>query len=134
MAQTPVVNKLLTFLTPRFVVKSSVENVYADKSRITDALVDRYFELSLRSGNRQALVDRMQMPLDTSRLPQIKTIAQPTMVLWGAEDGLIPVESAYRFQKDLPNDTLVILKNSGHVPMEENPEESLEVVLPFIAY
>ena len=42
--------------------------------------------------------------------------------------------SLINFQKDLPNDTLVILKNSGHVPMEEDPEESLEVVLPFIAY
>ena len=133
IAQTPVLNKILTFITPRFVVASSVENVYADQSRITDALVDRYFDLSLRDGNRQALVDRMQMPFDTSRLQQIKSIAQPTLILWGEEDGLIPVESAYQFQRDLPNDTLVVLQHSGHVPMEENPEESLEVVLRFLA-
>jgi len=132
IARTPVLNNILTFITPRFVVESSVLNVYADKSRVTDALVDRYFDLSLRTGNRQALVDRMQMPLDTSRLQQIKNITQPTLILWGAQDGLIPVESAYRFQRDLPNDTLVILKHSGHVPMEENPEESLEAVLRFI--
>ena len=134
IARTPVLNKLLTFITPRFVVESSVLNVYADKSKVTDALVDRYFELSLRDGNRQALIDRMQMPFDTTRLEQIKSIAQPTLVLWGAQDGLIPVESAYEFHKDLPNDTLVILEHSGHVPMEEDPEKSLEVVLPFIAY
>jgi pimeloyl-ACP methyl ester carboxylesterase len=134
IARTPVLNKILTFITPRFVVKSSVENVFADKTKVTDTLVDRYFELSLREGNRQALVDRMQMPFDTSKVQQLKNIAQPTLILWGEKDGLIPVESAYRFQKDLPNDTLVILKNSGHVPMEENPAESLEVVLPFIAY
>ena len=132
IARTPGLNKLLTFITPRAVVKSSVLNVYADKTKVTDALVDRYFDLSLREGNRQALVDRMQMPIDTSRVRQIATIAQPTLIFWGEEDGLIPVESAYRFQKDLPNDTLVILKNSGHVPMEENPVESLEVVLAFI--
>lgn len=134
IARTPVLNKILTFITPRFVVESSVANVYADKSKVTDALVDRYFELSLRAGNRQALIDRMQMPFDTTRLEQIKSIAQPTLVLWGAQDGLIPVESAYEFHRDLPNDTLVILEQSGHVPMEEDPEKSLEVVLPFIAY
>jgi pimeloyl-ACP methyl ester carboxylesterase len=45
---------------------------------------------------------------------------------------LIPTEQAYRFQKDLPNDTLVILKNVGHMPMEESPKESLEVLLSFL--
>lgn len=133
IARTPVLNKILTFITPRAVVASSVLNVYADKSKVTDALVDRYFDLSLRGGNRQALIDRMQMPFDSGAVRQIKTIHQPTLILWGDQDGLIPLESAYRFQKDLPNDTLVILKNSGHVPMEEDPEESLEAVLGFIA-
>ena len=133
IARTPVLNSILTFITPRFVVESSVLNVFADKSKVTDELVSRYFDLSLRSGNRQGLIDRMRMPSDTSLLRQIETIAQPTLILWGEEDGLIPVESAYRFQRDLPNDTLVILKNSGHVPMEENPEETLEAVLRFIA-
>ncbi len=132
MARMPVLNKLLTFITPRFVVKSSVRNVYADQSKITNELVDRYFYLSLRAGNRQALIDRMQMPYDTSQIGQIKNIRQPTLILWGEKDGLIPLESAYRFQQDLPNDSLVILKNSGHVPMEENPEESMEVILHFI--
>ncbi len=133
MARTPVLNSILTFITPRFVVRSSVENVYSDKSKITDELVDRYFDLSLRAGNRQALVDRLQLPVDSSRALQVRNIRQPTLILWGAQDGLIPVESAYRFQRELPNDTLVILKHSGHVPMEENPAESLQAVLDFIA-
>jgi pimeloyl-ACP methyl ester carboxylesterase len=132
VAQMPVLNKILTFITPRFVVKSSVRNVYADESKITNELVDRYFYLSLRAGNRQALIDRMQTPYDTNQIREIKNIRQPTLILWGAEDGLIPTESAFRFQQDLPNDSLVILKNSGHVPMEENPEESLEAILHFI--
>jgi hypothetical protein len=42
---------------------------------------------------------------------------------------LIPVEEAYKFHHDLPNDTLVILSNVGHVPMEESPNQSLEAVL-----
>ena len=112
IARTPLLKNILTFITPRFVVASSVKNVYADKSKVTEALIDRYFDLSLRSGNRQALVDRMQMPFDSSRVGQIKTIDQPTLILWGAQDGLIPLESAYRFQKDLPNDTLVVLESS----------------------
>lgn len=132
MANTPVANKLLTFITPRFMGKASVENVYADKSKVTEALVDRYFELTLRAGNRQGLVDRMQMFLDSAAHKRIPEIQQPTLLLWGEQDYLVPIASAHRFQEDLLNDTLVILPNLGHVPMEEDPERSLESVLAFL--
>jgi pimeloyl-ACP methyl ester carboxylesterase len=132
MAQIPVLNKAIKYITPRFMVRASVENVYADKTKVTDTLVDRYFDLALRAGNRQALVDRMTLAYDTSTIPLIKNIQQRTLVLWGEQDLLIPTKSAYRFHDDLPNDTLVILKNLGHVPMEEGARESVEVVRGFL--
>ena len=132
IAQIPVLNNLLTFITPRFIVKASVENVYADKTKVTESLVDRYFELTLRTGNRQALIDRMTTKFDTIESNRIKNIKQPTLLLWGEQDKLIPVNNAYRFHDDLPNSTLVILKNSGHVPMEESPKKSLKAVLQFL--
>jgi pimeloyl-ACP methyl ester carboxylesterase len=132
IARIPVLNKILTFITPRFVVESSVQNVYADKSKISESLFDRYFDLTLRAGNRQAFVDRMSAAYDAKYLNQINRIQQPTLVLWGEKDSLITIPSAYRFHRELPNDSLVILKNSGHVPMEESPVESLKAVLSFI--
>jgi pimeloyl-ACP methyl ester carboxylesterase len=132
LAQTPVLSKLLTFITPHFLVRASVENVYFDTSKVTDSLIDRYFELTLREGNRQAFVDRFQMTKDTSAYHNIKHIKQPTLILWGAEDLLIPVENAYRFHEDLTNDTLVVLENTGHTPMEESPRESLEFIVDFL--
>lgn len=132
MAKTPVINQLLTFLTPRFVVKKSVEDVYADKTKVTSKLVDRYFELTLRKGNRQALVDRMTMENQTPNIDKIKTIQQATLVLWGDQDFLIPVSNANRFHEDLPNSTLIILKDLGHVPMEEDSEKSLVPVVDFL--
>jgi pimeloyl-ACP methyl ester carboxylesterase len=132
LAQTPVLKNLLTFITPRFLVRTSVENVYFDTSKVTDSLVERYFELTLREGNRQALMDRFKTSKDISANKNIKNIKQPTLILWGADDLLIPVENAYRFHKDLPNNNLVILNDSGHTPMEESPIESLEFVTNFL--
>ncbi|WP_338408155.1 alpha/beta hydrolase [uncultured Flavobacterium sp.] len=132
IAKIPVLNKILTFITPRFVAKASVKNVYAEDAKITEELVDRYFDLALRSGNRQALVDRMKVEYGSNYLDQINQIQQPTLLLWGEKDSLITIASAYHFHRDLPNDTLVIIKNSGHVPMEESPKESLTPVLSFI--
>ncbi len=132
MARIPVVRNLLTYITPRSLVRASVENVFFDKSKVTDALVDRYFELTLRKGNRQALVDRLNSTADSSAYLNISKIQQPTLILWGANDLLIPLEYAYKFQTNLPNDTLVILGNSGHTPMEESSAESLKPVIDFL--
>lgn len=131
-ARIPVLNKFMTFVTPRFIVKGSLENVYADPSKVTASLIDRYFELSLRAGNRQAFIDRINSGYDTGSLVQIKNIQQPTLLIWGEQDLLIPISNAYRFHHDLPNDTLVIIKNTGHVPMEESPTESMEAVMAFL--
>ena len=132
IGRMPVLNKILTFITPRFIVKSSVENVYFDKSKVTDSLVDRYFELTLRAGNRQAFVDRFKMTDDEKAYIKIKNIVQPALILWGENDLLIPVENAYKFQKDLPNNSLFLLDKCGHVPMEESPKESLKPVIDFL--
>jgi pimeloyl-ACP methyl ester carboxylesterase len=132
MARIPVIRNLLTYATPRFIVRASVENVFFDKLKVTDALVDRYFELTLRKGNRQAFIDRLNASSDTSAYINISHIQQPTLILWGANDLLIPVENAYKFHSYLPNNTLVILDNSGHTPMEESPVESLKPVIVFL--
>jgi len=132
VAQMPVVKNVFTFITPRFLAKASVENVYADKSKVTDKLVDRYFELTLREGNRQAFVDRLNMSTDKISFEKIKLIQKRTLILWGEKDKLIPLKMAHRFHNDLQNDTLVILKGVGHIPMEESPNQSLEPVMSFL--
>ena len=132
VAQTPIIQDIFTFITPRFVAKASIENIYKDKTKVSEELVDRYFELILREGNRQAFVDRFKVKYDTISHKKIKLISQRTLILWGEDDELIPLEMAYLFHNDLSNDTLVILKNAGHVPMEESPSESLKPVIKFL--
>lgn len=132
LAKLPIINKLAVYITPRSMIRKSVENVFVDKTKVTESLVDRYFDLTLREGNRQAFVDRMQLERSTDHTALIPTISQPCLVLWGDQDLLIPVDQAQQFHEDLPNDRLVILKGVGHVPMEESPEESVAAVLNFL--
>lgn len=132
VAQTPILNKLLLYVTPLFLVKASVENVYFDKTKVTEKIVNRYFDLTLRKGNRKAFVDRLNMKKTITSFDKIKSIQQPTLILWGSKDLLIPVENAYKFQKDLPNNKLVILNKVGHTPMEESPNKGLLSVIGFI--
>ena len=58
LARTPVVNRVIRNILPRSVVEASVRNVFGDPAKVTPVLVDRYFDLTRREGNRAALVAR----------------------------------------------------------------------------
>jgi len=53
-------------------------------------------------------------------------------VLWGEKDGIIPISNAQDYLDALPNARLATLPGLGHVPMEENPEQSLAPVQEFL--
>jgi len=131
LGRIPVIKQLLKIVTPASVVRKSLEDVYGNKALVTDALVEQYRDMACREGNRNALVIRLNNPQDgdTSMIPGIKI---PAMIIWGEQDFLIPVANAFKFQRDLPNDTLVVLKGIGHVPMEESPGRVISLVKSFI--
>ncbi len=125
----PVMSKLL----PRRMIESSVRNVYADPSKVTPELVDRYYELTLRAGNRESLTQRMKLrETDAQAAGLIPTIQQPTLILWGAQDRLISEASGQRFHREIQGSQYVVFDGLGHVPQEEDPQRSVAEVLKFL--
>ena len=132
IARVPLFNRLGEHLLPRALVAASVANVYADDARITEALVDRYYELTLREGNRHALGLRLQQLEPGAAIERLKSISVPTLVLWGGADQLIPVDNARLFGSEIAGARVVVLDGLGHVPQEEDPARSLAPVLDFL--
>jgi len=131
-ARLPVLGWISQHLTPRELVADSVASVYADRSRVSPALVDRYHELTLREGNRRALnlrLNQMVIGEDAERIAQVK---QPTLILWGAQDRLIPPAVGRDFARRIAGSQLVVLDGLGHVPQEEDPVRSVEPVKAFL--
>ncbi len=58
-------------------------------------------------------------------------INQPTLLVWGEDDNIIPVENGERLYDSILNSRLVVLKDCGHVPPEEKPERFVELVAEF---
>jgi pimeloyl-ACP methyl ester carboxylesterase len=54
------------------------------------------------------------------------------LLIWGAKDLWIPIANGIRMNEILVNSKLEVLENSGHVPMEENPKESLKLMNDFL--
>jgi pimeloyl-ACP methyl ester carboxylesterase len=135
MAKTPVLSSLFLYVTPKFFIKKNMKEVYGDKSKLTDSLVTRYHKMALRVGNRQAFIDRAKIDFKLGakvNVDKLKSIQTPTLLIWGAKDTWIPLDNGKRMDRILPNSKLVVLENSGHVPMEENPTESVEILKAFL--
>ena len=131
LAAMPGINNLLLFITPRTLVRKSLEDAYFDKSLVTDELTQRYHELILRSGNRRAALSLFKNPMraDTALISGIKI---PTLIIWGKEDQLISYKQAYKFQRDIQGSQLLMLEHIGHVPMEEVPDLVSSAILKFM--
>jgi len=132
IARTPVLNVLMRDVLPRSVVESSLRDVYGDPSRVSPDLVDRYFDLATRAGNRAALVARFDQTTPGSLAERVREIQVPTLILWGGKDRLIPLEFGARFAREIHGSRLVVFDALGHVPHEEDPVRTVAAVLPFL--
>jgi pimeloyl-ACP methyl ester carboxylesterase len=105
---------------------------------VSSALVDRYFELTLREGNRRALVQRFAAQhadaehYDDNRA-RLKALRLPVLLLWGGRDRLIPLEVGRQIAADVPGSRLVVFDALGHVPHEEDPNATLVPVRQFLS-
>jgi len=130
LASTPIINNLLLYITPKALVRASLKGIYYDQNRVTDAQVDRYHDMAISKGNRAALLSTFKKGSKHDET-LIATITKPTLIIWGDKDGLIPIENAYLFEKNIKGSKLVVLKNIGHVPMEEAPSKVADLIASF---
>ncbi len=128
---TPGLREAMRYLLPPGAVEQSVRDVYGDPARVTPELVAYYRAMALRAGNRQALSQRLAVHF-AGREQDIKTLKQPTLILWGGQDRLVPPEYARRFATDITGSKLVLFESLGHVPHEEDPAATVAVVQAFL--
>jgi pimeloyl-ACP methyl ester carboxylesterase len=130
VAENPIFSKVLLKCTPKFLFAMNMKQVYGDPEKVNEVAIERYYELMLRDGNRQATLDRLRTP--GSMKVDFDRLTMPTLILWGGKDSWIPVSQAYLLEKAIPKANLIIFENAGHVPMEEIPTESVAEYLSFL--
>lgn len=133
VARIPVLNRLVQVLLPRAMVASSLRDVYGHPDRVTPELVDRYYDLATRAGNRRALVERFAQAEPGKYVERLTVLRQPTLILWGGRDRLIPRAYGQAFQHHIPDSQMVTFDDLGHVPQEEDPARTLAAFQQFLA-
>lgn len=133
LSRVPLLNRLGEWVLPRALVTQGLVNVYGDPQKITDDLVDRYYELALRDGNRRALRLRLAQLAPGEGAERIATLKVPTLILWGGRDHLIPPEIGRQFELQIAGSQRVVFDALGHVPQEEDPAATVVPVKAFLA-
>lgn len=122
-AGTPATRAVLLSLDPSTLhgAKVLMQTILANKAMVTDAFAERSFADHLRKNDSYTIdrfIDSIVRNEDVvdSKLGAIKV---PTLVVWGREDGLIPLPSGQQMAKEITGSSLVILDHCGHVPQIE---------------
>ena len=133
IARTPVLRDLMLYFTPRSVVASSLAHSVENKAVVTDAAIDRYWELLRYPGNRQATIDRFAQPFAPPQPDRVAGIKVPTLILWGQGDKLLPVSGAAWFGAHIAGSKVVTYPGIGHLPMEEAADKSAADLMNWLA-
>jgi pimeloyl-ACP methyl ester carboxylesterase len=91
-------------------------------------------ELEIATRNREMAARLTWKPyMHNPRLAQfLPRVANRTLIVWGREDRIVPVECGEQWRRLLPNATLTVLDRCGHLPPLEQPERFARLVLDFL--
>lgn len=118
----------------------AVRMAWYDKKKIDDYVIAGYTKpLRCRNWERALLEYVIALAGDPSsneeQLPlsqRLKEIECPVLVITGDSDVIVPAWNAERLSKVFPNGRCHVIKNCGHLPQEETPEEFLSVIQQFM--
>jgi pimeloyl-ACP methyl ester carboxylesterase len=124
---------LLAHIDNRPLIAEGLRTDVHDPAVITPALVDRWAEFQRAPGHRAILMSLSPAGFATASADALSRIHVPTLVLHGAADPLIDIESGRKFATAIPGATLTIYPDVGHLPQIEVPERSARDVAAFLA-
>lgn len=119
----------------KLAAKMTLKFCYYDPRKVTKEQVEAYASPLATAGGRHALLEtaRQCIPENADELmDNLSTVKVPTLILWGRQDKVIPLAVGEILNKALPDSTLQIIEECGHVPQEERPEETIELISAFL--
>jgi len=137
----PILGNLLLHPSLKSSEKTWKSIVY-DASIVTDEVIERDYELSKLPGFKRAFlktvrsgcgVRGLRPSIYNTLLNGLSSIEEPTLIVWGKQDPIFPVEHAYIARENIPRSQIHIFDNCGHYPQYEHPEEFNKIVNDFIS-
>ena len=132
LLQSDAMRPVLLHITPRGLIASGVRSAFAHPALVSEATIDRYWNLLRYPGNRQATVDRQSIGRANATPAQLAALHVPTLILWGRDDQVLPLAGADFFARAIPGATKIVYPATGHIPMEEVADASAADVVGWL--
>lgn len=136
VVQTPLLGEAGIYGSPpELVAYKGLLAAYQDPRKISFDTVRAYALPLYEVGGRHALLEtaRSITPTNLSTLiARYSTIHQPTLLIWCAQDSVVPLWVGRRLSRALPNARLLVLRGCGHVPQEELPGTTRSLIRAFV--
>lgn len=133
--RTPVLGELVQAATTRGAFRRAIG--HAEPRGLPREFLDRMYDDYDRATRRTVLRLYRSSPVDDGAMDQVvpafAALDRPALVVWGRHDPYVPVEQAELQRRSFPSAEVVVLDDSGHWPMVDDPEATAAAVLPFLA-
>lgn len=112
----------IKFRDRNYIYEKTKEVLYVE-STITEELIDSVENVFLDKNYVIRLIKVSRSALKTNMAEKIKDLSQKVAIIWGDKDIITPIEVAKEFNDIIKNSELFWVKECGHAPMMERPEE-----------
>jgi 2-hydroxy-6-oxonona-2,4-dienedioate hydrolase len=117
-------------------VRAVFQRLVADPIRIPEILIDGFIYRMNQPGAKHAFKsafdNSVYTQIGTDRLKQIGDSKIPTLIIWGRQDRLIPLQHFRTFQEAISDSSVVIVEDAGHAPFAEKPAIVCELLHRFL--
>jgi len=110
-------------------IEDRVRYTFYNDKIVTKHLVDQVFETVNDICKSIRVIKIVRAANGHNVAETLKQITMPTLLIWGRQDRITPIDIAYRFKKLLSGNTeLKIIEECGHAPMMEKPDQFNEAL------
>jgi pimeloyl-ACP methyl ester carboxylesterase len=93
---------------------------------------DLAYEGFFKGTGKPGFDDALRASLDYDFRDRLPDIRQPTLIVWGEKDSIIPVKDAHEYERLISDSRKVVMRDTGHIPMSERPRAFNEVMMEFL--
>ena len=109
-------------------VREKMEEIFYDPELVTPSWVEAVRRIVTTRASALRVVQFARAAKRDSLEARLPEVAVPTLLVWGKDDRITPVEVAERFHQLIPGSELAFITNCGHAPMLEHPEVFAHIV------
>jgi pimeloyl-ACP methyl ester carboxylesterase len=117
----------------RALFMSRLKQSYANPAALPKEVADAYFDLFLRNHGEETFLRTLLQFDETAVVKALPRVTQPTLIIWGERDRILPVANALCIQQQIPGAQLRILPDVGHLSHEEAAADVNRLIIDFLA-